>query len=342
MLGYIELPYKNIGLVPAKMDDVLNYHPCAALGAFPAGGGRAAAVWTSKNGWRIWRRDRRKHASPNSAQTESVCAGLLGAAAGGRCVVPRRAAQKGRTSATRCGRSNTRTSRARGGCSTRRRRSRSFRLRRGQSRFLLSELLNAVRYAKPPRRGRLRHGDVRLDFSADTSTPSARRRACSRPSPERCPQVRPLPRPLLPRAVRRHRRARRACRRNAFSAAAGAAELIYAYCRRACGRTARRRARADVCGIQRSQLARIGLRAWRAIRSRRAPDFAPDGGILGFSAGDGRPEVLFPLQRRITPPDGPSADGALLKAILALCEKLGHVPFRGRVLSRSDGRRRER
>ena len=27
---------------------------------------------------RIYRRDRRKHASPNSAQTESVCAGALG------------------------------------------------------------------------------------------------------------------------------------------------------------------------------------------------------------------------------------------------------------------------
>ena len=30
-----------------------------------------------KNAARIWRRDRRKHASPNSAQTESVCAGAL-------------------------------------------------------------------------------------------------------------------------------------------------------------------------------------------------------------------------------------------------------------------------
>ena len=41
-----------------------------------------AAGWLQglnvKNGWKIWRRDRRKHASPNSAQTESVCAGLLG------------------------------------------------------------------------------------------------------------------------------------------------------------------------------------------------------------------------------------------------------------------------
>lgn len=31
-----------------------------------------------RNGWRIFRRDRYNHASPNSAQTESVCAGLLG------------------------------------------------------------------------------------------------------------------------------------------------------------------------------------------------------------------------------------------------------------------------
>lgn len=31
-----------------------------------------------KRAWRIWRRDRRNHASPNSAQTESACAGSLG------------------------------------------------------------------------------------------------------------------------------------------------------------------------------------------------------------------------------------------------------------------------
>ena len=31
-----------------------------------------------KNGWKIFLRDRCNHASPNSAQTESVCAGLLG------------------------------------------------------------------------------------------------------------------------------------------------------------------------------------------------------------------------------------------------------------------------
>ena len=77
MLGYIERPYKNIGLVPAKMDDVLNYSPArrSALLMLAAG---ALLGMDAKNGWRIWRRDRRNHASPNSAQTESVCAGLLG------------------------------------------------------------------------------------------------------------------------------------------------------------------------------------------------------------------------------------------------------------------------
>ena len=30
-----------------------------------------------KNAWRIYLRDRRKHASPNAAQTEAVCAGAL-------------------------------------------------------------------------------------------------------------------------------------------------------------------------------------------------------------------------------------------------------------------------
>ena len=77
MLGYVEMPYKNIGLVPAKMDDVLNYIP-ARLSALLMLAAGAILGMDAKNGWRIWRRDRRNHASPNSAQTESVCAGLLG------------------------------------------------------------------------------------------------------------------------------------------------------------------------------------------------------------------------------------------------------------------------
>ena len=77
MLGYVEPPYKNIGLVPARADDVVNYIPArlSALLMLTAGGLMGLDI---SAGWRIFRRDRRKHASPNSAQTESVCAGLLG------------------------------------------------------------------------------------------------------------------------------------------------------------------------------------------------------------------------------------------------------------------------
>ena len=77
MLGYVEEPYKNIGLVPARMDDVLNYIP-ARISALLMLLGGALLRLDVKNGWRIFKRDRYKHASPNSAQTESVCAGLLG------------------------------------------------------------------------------------------------------------------------------------------------------------------------------------------------------------------------------------------------------------------------
>lgn len=77
MLGYVEMPYKNIGLVPAKMDDVLNFLP-SRLSAFLMLIGGWFLKMDVRNGWKIFRRDRFHHASPNSAQTESVCAGLLG------------------------------------------------------------------------------------------------------------------------------------------------------------------------------------------------------------------------------------------------------------------------
>ena len=77
MLGYVEPPYKNIGCVPAKLDDVFNYLPAriSAIAMLLAGG---LLKLDFQNGLRIFKRDRYNHASPNSAQTESVCAGLLG------------------------------------------------------------------------------------------------------------------------------------------------------------------------------------------------------------------------------------------------------------------------
>lgn len=76
MIGYTSEKYLHIGKFAAKLDDVLNYIPSrltALLMIFSAGILRL----DMKNAWRIWRRDRRNHASPNSAQTEAVCAGAL-------------------------------------------------------------------------------------------------------------------------------------------------------------------------------------------------------------------------------------------------------------------------
>jgi len=77
MLGYVEPPYKDIGLIPAKLDDVVNFLP-ARLSALLMLAAGALLGMDARRGWRIFRRDRYNHASPNSAQTESVCAGLLG------------------------------------------------------------------------------------------------------------------------------------------------------------------------------------------------------------------------------------------------------------------------
>ena len=76
MLGYKNDRYLYFGRIPAGMDDIFNYIPAriTALAMI------AAAYLTGldgKNAWRIYRRDRKKHASPNAAQTESVCAGAL-------------------------------------------------------------------------------------------------------------------------------------------------------------------------------------------------------------------------------------------------------------------------
>ena len=77
MVGYKNERYRFFGWAAAKLDDIANYIPSriAALLWIVASG---LAGQNAKNAWRIWRRDRRNHASPNSAQTESACAGALG------------------------------------------------------------------------------------------------------------------------------------------------------------------------------------------------------------------------------------------------------------------------
>ena len=77
MLGYKNEKYLYFGRAAAKLDDVANYIPSRLAALLWI----MAAAFTrndAKGAWRIWRRDRRNHASPNSAQTESACAGALG------------------------------------------------------------------------------------------------------------------------------------------------------------------------------------------------------------------------------------------------------------------------
>lgn len=82
MLGYVEPPYRDIGMVSARMDDVLNFLPARISALLMLAAGTVLGL-DGSNGLKIFRRDRYNHASPNSAQTESVCAGLLGLRLGG-------------------------------------------------------------------------------------------------------------------------------------------------------------------------------------------------------------------------------------------------------------------
>lgn len=77
MVGYKNDKYLYFGRAAAKLDDVANYIPSRIAALLwivvsPLAGGNIS------NAWKIWRRDRRNHSSPNSAQTESACAGSLG------------------------------------------------------------------------------------------------------------------------------------------------------------------------------------------------------------------------------------------------------------------------
>lgn len=78
MLGYKNDKYMYFGRFAARLDDVVNFIP-ARISAYlmiaaAFIGGRQL---DGKNAYRIFKRDRFNHASPNSAQTESVCAGAL-------------------------------------------------------------------------------------------------------------------------------------------------------------------------------------------------------------------------------------------------------------------------
>ena len=77
MVGYRNARYLHFGRSAAHLDDVANWVP-ARLAALLIVAAAALCGEDARGAWRIWRRDRRRHASPNSAQTESAMAGALG------------------------------------------------------------------------------------------------------------------------------------------------------------------------------------------------------------------------------------------------------------------------
>ena len=77
MLGYKNDKYRYFGTCAARVDDVVNFIP-ARLSAWLMVGAAGILGMDIAGAARIHLRDRRNHASPNSAQTESACAGALG------------------------------------------------------------------------------------------------------------------------------------------------------------------------------------------------------------------------------------------------------------------------
>lgn len=78
MLGYKNDKYMYFGRFAARLDDVVNFIP-ARISAYLmiAAAFIGGRQFDAKNAYSIFKRDRFNHASPNSAQTESVCAGAL-------------------------------------------------------------------------------------------------------------------------------------------------------------------------------------------------------------------------------------------------------------------------
>ena len=77
MVGYQNETYLYFGRAAAKLDDLANLIPSRIAGLLMVVCAKGVGL-DSKGAWRIFRRDRYAHKSPNSAQTEAACAGALG------------------------------------------------------------------------------------------------------------------------------------------------------------------------------------------------------------------------------------------------------------------------
>lgn len=82
MVGYKNERYIHFGRCAARLDDAANFIPARLTALLLLAAARWRG-WDWRNGWRIFRRDRYNHGSPNSAQPEAACAGILGIRLGG-------------------------------------------------------------------------------------------------------------------------------------------------------------------------------------------------------------------------------------------------------------------
>lgn len=82
MIGYRSEVYLYFGRVAARLDDVANWVP-ARLSALLMIAASPLVGLSGTGALAAWRRDRRRHASPNAGQTEAVMAGALGVRLGG-------------------------------------------------------------------------------------------------------------------------------------------------------------------------------------------------------------------------------------------------------------------
>lgn len=78
MVAYKNDKYIYFGTAAAKLDDVVNFIPARIAALIMILSAGLLPGMSLKNSWKIYKRDRYKHASPNSAQTEAACAGALG------------------------------------------------------------------------------------------------------------------------------------------------------------------------------------------------------------------------------------------------------------------------
>ena len=72
MIGYRNERYQYFGTAAAKLDDILNYIP-ARISVYLMILAAFFARYDAKEAFRVYRRDKRNHASPNSAHTEVHC-----------------------------------------------------------------------------------------------------------------------------------------------------------------------------------------------------------------------------------------------------------------------------